>query len=120
MAWPVLVFDIESIPDVDGLRALRAAPPDQTDEQVYGGWLEERKAKGQSDFMAKDQKLWRISARVVPTPEKSCSKIYDELQTLMAGDPIQLTGIAPMIEQAQKDIFTNHGRSQKFPLRSLR
>lgn len=51
MAWPVLVFDIESIPDIEGLRALRAAPADLTDEQVYAGWLEERKAKGQSDFM---------------------------------------------------------------------
>lgn len=51
MSWPVLVFDIESIPDVDGLRALRGAPIDHTDEQVYASWLEERKAKGQSDFM---------------------------------------------------------------------
>ncbi len=51
MAWPVLVFDIESIPDIEGLRALRAAPADLTDEQVYAGWLEDRKAKGQSDFM---------------------------------------------------------------------
>jgi len=51
MAWPVLVFDIESIPDVDGLRALRGAPADQTDEQVYASWLAERKEKGQSDFM---------------------------------------------------------------------
>jgi predicted PolB exonuclease-like 3'-5' exonuclease len=51
MSWPVLVFDIESIPDVDGLRALRGAPADHTDEQVYAGWLEERKARGQSDFM---------------------------------------------------------------------
>ncbi len=50
MVWPVLVFDIESIPDVDGLRALRGAPPDLTDEQVYAGWLAERKEKGQSDF----------------------------------------------------------------------
>jgi 3'-5' exonuclease len=51
MAWPVLVFDIESIPDVDGLRALRGAPADHSDEQVYGAWLAERKEKGQSDFM---------------------------------------------------------------------
>jgi len=50
MAWPVLVFDIESIPDVDGLRALRGAPADHTDEQVYAAWLAERKEKGQSDF----------------------------------------------------------------------
>jgi 3'-5' exonuclease len=51
MAWPVLVFDIESIPDIEGLRALRGAPTDHTDEQVHAAWLEERKAKGQSDFM---------------------------------------------------------------------
>jgi 3'-5' exonuclease len=50
MSWPVLVFDIESIPDVDGLRALRGAPADATDAQVYESWLTERKEKGQSDF----------------------------------------------------------------------
>ena len=50
MAWPVLVFDIESIPDVAGLRALRGAAPEETDEQVYAAWLAERKEKGQSDF----------------------------------------------------------------------
>ncbi|WP_372657426.1 3'-5' exonuclease [Hydrogenophaga sp.] len=51
MAWPVLVFDIESIPDLAGLRALRGAPEDATDAQVYEAWLAERKEKGQSDFM---------------------------------------------------------------------
>lgn len=50
MAWPVLVFDIESIPDVDGLRALRGAPAEASDAQVYESWLNERKDKGQSDF----------------------------------------------------------------------
>jgi len=51
MAWPVLVFDIESIPDIAGLRSLRAAGPELSDAQVYAGWLSERKEKGQSDFM---------------------------------------------------------------------
>ncbi len=51
MVSPVLVFDIESIPDVAGLRALRDMPADSTDEQVYAAWLAERKEKGQSDFM---------------------------------------------------------------------
>ena len=50
MAWPVLVFDIESIPDVDGLRALRVEPADANDEQVYANWLAERKEKAQSEF----------------------------------------------------------------------
>ena len=50
MSWPVLVFDIESIPDVPGLRLLRDAPADSSDQQVYEAWVEERKVKGQSDF----------------------------------------------------------------------
>ena len=51
MSWPVLVFDIESIPDIDGLRSLRAEPEETSDEQVYAAWLAERKERGQSDFM---------------------------------------------------------------------
>jgi len=51
MAWPVLVFDIESIPDVDGLRALGEHAPDATDQQVYQSWAQMRKDKGQSDFL---------------------------------------------------------------------
>ena len=51
MAWPVLVFDIESIPDIEGLRALRGSPAEHTDAEVYQAWVQERKDKGQSDFM---------------------------------------------------------------------
>lgn len=51
MTWPVLVFDIESIPDIAGLRALRGEPSDASDDLVYARWLEERKEKGQGDFM---------------------------------------------------------------------
>ena len=50
MSWPVLVFDIESIPDILGLRALRGESTETSDEQVYAAWLAERKEKGQSDF----------------------------------------------------------------------
>ena len=51
MGWPVLVFDIESIPDIAGLRALRGEPVEVTDEQVYAAWRAERQDKGQSDFI---------------------------------------------------------------------
>ena len=51
MAWPVLVFDIESIPDLQGLRLLREVAPDTPDAAVYAQWLQERKDAGQSDFM---------------------------------------------------------------------
>ncbi|MDB5750909.1 MAG: 3-5 exonuclease [Ramlibacter sp.] len=51
MPWPVLVFDIESIPDIAGLRLLRGVPADIEDPQVYADWAAERKAANQSDFM---------------------------------------------------------------------
>jgi 3'-5' exonuclease len=51
MSWPVLVFDIESIPDIAGLRATRGVPDAQTDAEVYAAWVQERKDKGQSDFV---------------------------------------------------------------------
>lgn len=50
MSWPVLVFDIESIPDIAGLRALRDDSGQLTDAQVYAAWMAERAEKGQSDF----------------------------------------------------------------------
>ena len=51
MSWPVLVFDIESIPDIEGLRQLGDPPADATDAQVYEAWVKARAEKGQNDFM---------------------------------------------------------------------
>jgi 3'-5' exonuclease len=52
MAWPVLVFDIETIPDVAGLRALRGGVDEAlTDAEVYARELAERAEGGKSDFM---------------------------------------------------------------------
>ena len=51
MAWPVLVFDIETIPDVAGLRLLNPCEDPQSDEQVHAAWVQARKDKGQSDFL---------------------------------------------------------------------
>jgi predicted PolB exonuclease-like 3'-5' exonuclease len=50
-SWPVLVFDIESIPDIAGLRALRQSGVDADDAAVYASEIEQRKEMGKSDFM---------------------------------------------------------------------
>ncbi len=50
-SWPVLVFDIESIPDIAGLRALRQSGSDADDAAVYASELAQRKESGKSDFM---------------------------------------------------------------------
>ena len=50
-SWPVLVFDIETIPDVAGLRALRGAAGDTSDEQVLAQELAQRATDGRSDLL---------------------------------------------------------------------
>lgn len=51
MPWPVLVFDIESIPDIDGLRRLRGIAADVPDAEVHAQWVQGRKDAGQNDFL---------------------------------------------------------------------
>jgi len=68
MGWPVLVFDIETIPDVAGLRALGWGPnvgasplppdsvapeptPHDADAQTWAAWQSERTALGKSDMV---------------------------------------------------------------------
>lgn len=50
-SWPVLVFDIETIPDVAGLRALRQMDASIDDAGVYAAEIAERKERGKGDFM---------------------------------------------------------------------
>jgi predicted PolB exonuclease-like 3'-5' exonuclease len=50
-SWPVLVFDIESIPDIAGLRALRGLDAAVCDADVYAQEIGERAQNGKSDFM---------------------------------------------------------------------
>ena len=52
VAVPVLAFDIETIPDVAGLRSFCAAPtPASSDAEVYAAEIADRAARNKSDFM---------------------------------------------------------------------
>lgn len=51
MPFPVLVFDIETIPDIAGLRALRGSDPSLTDAQVWEQEVAARAEEGKSEFM---------------------------------------------------------------------
>lgn len=48
---PVLVFDIETVPDIEGLRLLRDLPPDMPAAEVADRAFEERREKTGSDFL---------------------------------------------------------------------
>jgi 3'-5' exonuclease len=51
LSTSVLVFDIETIPDIAGLRALRGADASASDADVYAAEQAERKAGGKSDML---------------------------------------------------------------------
>ena len=48
---PVLVFDIETIPDVAGLRRLHGLPADMSDAEVAELAFQQRRAQNNSDFL---------------------------------------------------------------------
>ncbi|HWT54286.1 MAG TPA: 3'-5' exonuclease [Rhodocyclaceae bacterium] len=48
---PVLVFDIESIPDIAGIRTLHALPAELSDSEVAEYIFQKRRAQNGSDFM---------------------------------------------------------------------
>ncbi len=48
---PVLAFDIETVPDVAGLRLLRGADPALSDAEVYAAEIADRAARNKGDFM---------------------------------------------------------------------
>jgi predicted PolB exonuclease-like 3'-5' exonuclease len=51
MVAPVLVFDIETIPDVAGLRLLRGMAADASDAEVYDAEIADRASRNKGDFM---------------------------------------------------------------------
>ena len=51
MAWPVLVFDIETVPDMAGWRRLHGGDAALSDAALFEQWQAERAAQGLSDFM---------------------------------------------------------------------
>ena len=47
---PILVFDIETIPDVDGIRRVQEMPATLDDAGVLDAWMQQRRAQSGSDF----------------------------------------------------------------------
>ncbi|MGE5194448.1 MAG: efflux RND transporter permease subunit, partial [Deltaproteobacteria bacterium] len=64
-----------------------------------------------NEFIVGGQQLWRISARVNRAPGLSLQRIHRELEEMTAGEPIHFTGIAPLLEQAQHEIFDGFWKS---------
>ena len=70
-----------------------------------------------SDFIADGGHLWRLSARIVPDDDATKQQIFGAISERMEGHsrrigyPIVCTGIAPLVERAQHDIFDGFWKS---------
>ena len=64
-----------------------------------------RAQSGQNDYTARGERLWRISARLDDSQGIALEKTFSDLQAMMVGEPIVFTGITPLLEQAQRQIF---------------
>ncbi|MCA9089897.1 MAG: MMPL family transporter [Planctomycetaceae bacterium] len=63
-------------------------------------------ASGQrGDYMSAGERYWRISARVQGDTTEDKARAFDELAVMLKDDPVRLTGIAPLLGQAQQQIF---------------
>ena len=58
-----------------------------------------------SEYLACGQRLWRISARIEPEARDANSPLVADLEEKLAGYNVIITGICPLINQAQQQIF---------------
>ncbi len=64
-----------------------------------------QKRQSDNDFLAGGEQYWRISAHIRADRRGQQGQTFQELEKLVGDAPITFTGIAPLIEQAQQDIY---------------
>ena len=88
--------------------------------EIEGGALEvmgilkrAQARSGEQDFLSQGDRLWRISARVNMRLEDgpSTAQMLQQFEQLLAGAKVTLTGVAPMLDSAQNEIFTGFWQS---------
>ncbi len=70
-----------------------------------------RASGGNDGYLADNYRLWRISARIRRDNEVSSAQVYSDLSASLAGQPVTFTGVAPLLENAQREIFTGFWQS---------
>ncbi|MBC7817898.1 MAG: MMPL family transporter [Planctomycetaceae bacterium] len=64
-----------------------------------------QKRQSDNDFLAGGEQYWRISAHIRADQRGQQEITFAELRELVGDAPITFTGIAPLIEKAQQDIY---------------
>lgn len=70
-----------------------------------------------SGYLAQNQRLWRITVRA--SREWKSNEVCDALKTLLAEEPVTLTGISPLIADAQNEIFASYWQSLTMALATI-
>ena len=66
---------------------------------------------GEDGLVADRQRLWRISARVRHDSGQSPVEVLNDLTDTLAKEPIHFTGLAPLLKNAQQEIFQGFWQS---------
>lgn len=67
--------------------------------------------KSQNDYLAENDRLWRISIRLAPESTTKRQQVLEELRQKTSTLPITFTGIAPLLEGATREIFNGFWES---------
>ena len=66
---------------------------------------------GDEGLVAGRQRLWRISARIRHDIRQSPVEVLNELTKQLADEPVQFTGLTPLLKSAQQQIFDGFWQS---------
>lgn len=86
--------------------------PDQLPDDMLGSAQLFSKALDQgsgSGYLAQNQRLWRITTRV--GRDWKSNAVCNALQEQLADEPVTLTGVSPLINDAQQEIFSSYWQS---------
>lgn len=70
-----------------------------------------RSSQQGSDYVSAGERYWRISARIQGESTDDKQRIFLELKESLKGEDVLLTGMAPLVKQAQDDIFAGFWES---------
>ncbi len=122
----VAVFPDDSVPLIERLREVRRIEerirrhcavrhvmsaatffPDQIEDGVAANSDE----AGSEEFVADGYRLWRISVRLHADADRSPQQVFHDLQQWLQDEPVVVTGLAPLLEQSQREIFEGFWQS---------
>lgn len=104
--------DIKAVPVVTSAATFL---PDPLPQSIVD--LAELNSNEANNYVADGGYLWRVSARIAPQGQTTRQQVFDEIQSrseaiaAQHGVSVVCTGIAPLIERAQSDIFTGFWHS---------